>query len=233
MSKKIKFIPNSELCKSNMPAPISSKSLIPEWYKKIPYKINKKYLWVNPKGQTNLTVKSCIPVFDALTSGYIITTPADVYVTNDPAYPKFMWEVSWNIITGHSPLQMGDMPMPEGFSGGPYKWEVNWSIETPKGYSLLFTHPFYNFDLPFITLTGISDNDDHKMPVNLPFLLKDNFEGLIPKGTPIAQIIPIKRDNWNSEIKDYNKNASFDIDMIKSIVERSYKKTIWKKKNYD
>jgi hypothetical protein len=71
------------------------------------------------------------------------------------------------------------------------------------------------------------------MPVNLPFLLKDNFEGLIPKGTPIAQIIPIKRDNWNSEVKDYNKNASFDIDMIKSIVERSYKKTIWKKKNYD
>jgi hypothetical protein len=25
------------------------------------------------------------------------------------------------------------------------------------------------------------------------------FEGIIPKGTPIAQVIPFKRENWNME----------------------------------
>jgi hypothetical protein len=233
MAKKINFVPNSELAEKNIPHPTPSKKFIPEWYKNLQYKINKDYLWRTPKGQTNLTVKSCIPVFDAITAGYMITTPADIYVSKDPRYAKFMWEVSWDLVTGHHSSQLGDMVIPEGYEENPFKWEVEWSIETPRGYSLLFTHPFYRFDLPFITLTGITDNDDHKMPINLPFLLKNDFEGLIPKGTPIAQVIPIKREVWVSDIKEHNEYARFDVDMVKSIIERSYKKTVWKRKKYD
>jgi hypothetical protein len=29
-----------------------------------------------------------------------------------------------------------------------------------------------------------------------------SFEGMIPKGTPIAQVIPFKRENWAMEIGD-------------------------------
>jgi len=32
--------------------------------------------------------------------------------------------------------------------------------------------------------------------------MKNNFEGLIPKGTPVIQVIPFKRDNWKSNIYD-------------------------------
>ena len=36
---------------------------------------------------------------------------------------------------------------------------------------------------------------------NLPFFLKSGFEGIIPAGTPIYQILPYKREDWQS-VKD-------------------------------
>ena len=80
----------------------------------------------------------------------------------------------------------------------PWKWTVPWSIETPKGFSLLFTHPLNRMELPFVTMSGIVDTDEYECPVNLPFLIREGFMGVIPKGTPIAQVIPIKREKWSS-----------------------------------
>jgi predicted membrane-bound spermidine synthase len=54
---------------------------------------------------------------------------------------------------------------------------------------------------PFTILPGIVDTDTYTAPVNFPFVLNDiNFEGLIPAGTPIAQVIPIKRDEWQMSL---------------------------------
>jgi hypothetical protein len=79
------------------------------------------------------------------------------------------------------------------------KWTNPWLIKTPKGYSCIFTSPF-NRDAPFNIFDGVVDTDTYDMPVNFPFGLKDpDFEGLIPAGTPIAQVIPFKRTAWKSE----------------------------------
>jgi hypothetical protein len=45
--------------------------------------------------------------------------------------------------------------------------------------------------LPFSILPGIVDADHFKLSVQFPFLLQAGFEGVIPAGTPVAQIIPI------------------------------------------
>jgi hypothetical protein len=43
----------------------------------------------------------------------------------------------------------------------------------------------------------VVDTDTYTSPVNFPFTLNDpKFEGLIPAGTPIAQVIPFKREQW-------------------------------------
>jgi hypothetical protein len=56
-------------------------------------------------------------------------------------------------------------------------------------------------DLPFTILPGVVDTDRYTAPVNFPFLINDpNFEGLIPAGTPIAQVIPFKREPWEMSI---------------------------------
>jgi hypothetical protein len=54
----------------------------------------------------------------------------------------------------------------------------------------------------FTILPGIVDTDQYKAAVNFPFVLNeaDKFEGLIPAGTPMAQVIPFKRDSWKMEI---------------------------------
>ena len=234
MKKIIKFIPSDELTEKIIDPPISSKFVLPEWYKKLHFKNNKNNLWRNPDGTSNLTMKGCIPVFDVLTSGYTITLPCDIYVNNNPEYvSRFMWEVSWDAIGIHDKFQYGNMTIPDGFEEHPYKWNTKWNIKTPKGYSLLFFHPQYRFDLPFITLSGIVDTDKYDLPLNLPFLIKEGFEGMIPKGTPIAQIIPIKRDSWKSSITKFLPSQRYEIDRLKSIIERSYKKTIWSKKIYE
>ena len=75
-------------------------------------------------------------------------------------------------------------------------------IKTPPGYSVLFTHPMNWHYLPFYSLSGVVDTDTYTMPVLFPFMMKNNFEGIIPKGTPVIQIIPFKRDDWKSNIYD-------------------------------
>jgi hypothetical protein len=53
----------------------------------------------------------------------------------------------------------------------------------------------------FTILDGVVDTDKYTAPVNFPFVLNDwKFEGLIPAGTPVAQVIPFKRDSWEIEI---------------------------------
>jgi hypothetical protein len=51
-------------------------------------------------------------------------------------------------------------------------------------------------------MPGIVDTDTYNAAVNFPFVLNEpnKFEGLIPAGTPIAQVIPFKREFWEMSI---------------------------------
>jgi hypothetical protein len=70
----------------------------------------------------------------------------------------------------------------------------------PAGYSLLITHPFNRHDLPFVTLTGLVDADSYiDNFINFPAYWRDTaFSGVLPKGTPVAQCVPVKRDSWTA-----------------------------------
>ena len=78
------------------------------------------------------------------------------------------------------------------------KFSNFWAIETPPGYSLLVTHPVNRYDLPFTTLTGLVDTDLYKNDfINFPARWRDGgFNGVLPKGTPVAQCLPVKRELW-------------------------------------
>jgi hypothetical protein len=108
-----------------------------------------------------------------------------------------------------------------------------WSIKTPNGYSSLFTHPINRIDLPFYTLGGIVDTDKWGEAGNHPFVFKNGWEGIIPKGTPYAQIIPFKRDNWESIIKpELHGYHEKNIRKRDSILRGWYKKNAWSTKRY-
>ncbi len=212
--KKIIFT-NVDDFKDKDYSPKSSKDFLPDWYKK-----TKSYAEEN-----NLrgTIKKCMPVFDAMVSGYIITTYCDLYVSQIGGETKIESSLP-NVLETHSSDQF--LLYPNIKTESVPKLLNKWSIKTPKGYSVLICNPMHQDNI-FDILEGVVDTDNYSVPINLPFQLKNkDFQGLIPAGTPIAQIIPFKRDSWTHSFgnkKNVEKSLR-DLKKIKSLFFNSYKK---------
>jgi hypothetical protein len=203
---------------------------IPEWYIETPeYRDNGKRIWVN-----NLiphTVKKCMPVFDAITAGYILYTQADTQVHQQDGRPFYTYR-DQHAISFH-PIEQA--PLHPARNEAPYpKWNNPYAITTPPGYSVLFTQPMHRESV-FTIFEGIVDTDQYKAPVHLPFVLKDTkWEGIIPAGTPMAQVIPFKRESWahkigsDKERQEQEKNTN----KLSIMLFNSYKKQFWSKKEY-
>lgn len=178
--------------------PVPAKKIIPDWYKNIESYINGKKI-PNGEGASDATIKRCMPVFDALTAGYIIVSPVDIFVSKKE--DKFWYEwPSESPISFHPLDQASNHPLANGQDYP--KWINPWSIETPKGYSCLFVPPVHRKN-PFVIFEGVVDTDSYTNNVNFPFVMTDlEFEGLIPAGTPIAQVIPFKREEWTMRLGD-------------------------------
>jgi hypothetical protein len=197
--------------------PKPADKFIPSWYKNLESYVGAKK---EPLGneKTNATAKRCMPIFDAITGGYIITSYTDIWVKQTPQIPENMvvdentdlsefktqpfyrWP-SFDIIGFHPIVQVKGHPAKGEHNIALPKWINPWSIKTPPGYSTLFIQPLHREEI-FTILPGIVDTDKYDAPVNFPFVLNnaDKFEGLIPAGTPIAQVIPFKRDSWEMSI---------------------------------
>lgn len=232
-SKKIKFIALNEWSKNIAEPPIPSKKIIPQWYRKTSKTRNNEKFDLEDYN-TNLTMKACVPLMDSMLAGYTITLPADLLVKNSGGIPRFTWMIdSFVPIEMHVLYQVDGYPIPKGYNPVPFKFMGNWRLETPKGYSIWYTHPSHRFDLPFYTLTGFVDADKTPNPINFPFFLKDGFEGIIEKGTPIAQAIPVKRDSWSHEVLDPDINARWGTEKVRSMVKNYYRNNLWEKKKYN
>jgi hypothetical protein len=172
-----------------------------------------------------------MPVFDAMTAGYLITTHIDVYVSIKNNQQYFEWPSLEPV--GFHPIEQADKH-PDHNEHSYFKWHNPWSIKTPKGYSTLFVQPMHRESL-FTVLPGIVDTDTYTPPVNFSSVMKDpNFEGLIPKGTPIAQVIPFKREGWEMEIghkKEFEEQRNITRQIFTEFFDR-YKKMFWTPKEF-
>jgi hypothetical protein len=221
----------------SIPEPIPAVKKIPEWYKLIPRYTGKEK---KPKlnNDTDGTIKTCMPVLDAMTAGYLILSPADIYISKTSEETYYNW-ANHNAITFHSPNQIKGYPKSDVKLKGekPPKFTNPWIVKTPKGYSCLFVTPFHH-DLPFSILPGVVDTDTYFNAVNFPFIPDPNFEGLIPRGTPIAQVIPFKRESWEMSIDSVEESKELQKMFLKvrnTILSEyfdKYKKYYWAKKEY-
>jgi len=215
---------------------LPASEFIPEWYRQSPIKTPQTFseLSLTAQGATNSTYKRCTPFFDAMTSGYIAYLTADIEVIQRPNGTPFIANrTNRLIVSDHSEQQWIGLPEPSGYHRVVYKWHNQFSFNSPEGYSLLFTQPINRFDLPFLTVTGIVDVDKWDLQVHYPFFIRQDFHGIIEKGTPIVQIIPIKRENWERKFEPYEeKNTSSKLDKFYSTIKRSYKNNYWTKKEY-
>ena len=186
-----------------LPPPVPAVQGLPDWFKAMP-----QTAFNIVTQEENQTVKRCPPFIDAMTYGFLIPLPCDLKVANG----EFSWDLDLPVNNVNnftrSPVAFHDGGQ---VAGSPYhaddrlliKFNNFWSIKAPEGYSLLFTHPVNRPELPFTTLTGLVDSDLYTDNiVHFPAHWHDlAFEGVLPKGTPVAQCIPVKRESWAMKVE--------------------------------
>lgn len=213
--------------------PVSAKSLLPKWYKKTnSYMDNKKATRIiNNTHQTTATIKKCMPVYDAITAGYFILSWADIKIFNKDNVIHY--EIESPIVSDHNVRQASNHPNVDKQDDIVAKFMNPWSIQTPEGYSCLFVPPSHHSNIINI-MPAIVDTDTYNIEIHFPFTLTNRlFEGVIPKGTPLVQVIPFKRDMWEMEIKelpqeDYKKSY----DKLRKTNSNGYKNEFWEPKSY-
>jgi hypothetical protein len=198
---KVEFIATSKLDSIRMNRPIPASKSLPEWYAKQEAFVGGKKV-IQDSGVYNHTIKKCMPVFDVMSAGYIFQTICEYNVDKDGGNTNIQWSMDdFTAIESHSRGQWDALPIDEDLwcTDAAFKFINPWIMRTPKGYSTLFTMPHHQYDLPFYTFPAVVDTDKHPIAVNFPFLIKKDFEGIIPSGTPFIQAIPFKRDDWKAE----------------------------------
>jgi len=214
---------------------VSSKTLIPDWYKNA-NRFKNNQMMNYEHGGINSTFKLCTPFLESMMLGYMITLPTDILVEQKDGSSLITWNpLPYNPVEIRSYDAHDGVPVPAGHDLTNFVWKIPVAFKVPRGYSLLFTHPFNRFDLPFTTLNAVIDGG-YAVPVNgnVPFYLKNDFAGIIEKGTPIAQIVPFKIDNWKSKYLDGLAEEADDNNYLGSTkIFGWYKKNWWHKKYFE
>jgi hypothetical protein len=179
-----------------LPRPVPAREALPDWLKALAPRVPSAL-----HGREIRSVKQCPPFVDAMGHGFLVLLPCDVQVSHG----RFRWH--WDLpplATAHHPLSPLSFHAPEQLRGLPghdgqsaaLKFNSFWTIALEPGWSLFATHPVNRDELPFRTLTGLVDADRFTdAGINFPALwLRPDFEGVLPRGTPVAQCFAVSRE---------------------------------------
>jgi hypothetical protein len=180
--------------------------------------------------------KACPALLDTFTTGYMLVTPCDLEFYEKHGRTKVKVPVGFDDFVGERP-HMSGFVSPHGYSKDHFHWYANWAPELPEGYSSLYVPPINHFNLPWVTVGGIIDSDKVTSSGLIPFFLKEGFTGVVPAGTPYLQIIPFKREDWESEnifhsMQEIMKRTKETADTFRTAEGGVYKKKFWSRRKY-
>ena len=242
MNNVISFVANRyHLTKNSKSAPKTMMQSLPEWYRKADrfFKQPDGEHYVGEDGGKVPTWKACPAIFDIMGTGYCLNTPSDIEffindagvidcTISDPNCQDFIQKRT----------AMPQFVHPHGYHETHFAFWVDWNVVLPEGYSALYMSPANRFELPFVLTQGIVDNDNVNISGTFPFFVRDNFTGVIPAGTPFAQIIPFKREDWSSEILIEDPQVIYEKNINNSAKYRVpnggvYKSQVWEPRKYE
>jgi len=239
---KIKFIAEDEYFNKVLEWPSPASNFIPQWwkdfelYRYMPGNEDGKKLIVRD-GVSNATPRKCPPMLDAINSGYIVPLWSDVQIMSNSSdgLAYINWRVQKPVFEIHG-YQAEKIGTPPGYCKNVFKYCSGMYIETPPGYSILVVPPLGYRDLPIQVVPGIVDADQ-KNNINslFPCWIRSGLEDeIIEKGTPIAQIIPFKREDWKMEtghLKNGESIARIDASFGSNLINH-YMRNIRQHKSY-
>jgi hypothetical protein len=211
-------------------------------------------------GMDNASIQRCQPIIDSMTLGYTIRTHAEIYIEskdNESAHlNEEVCPAPSVITTATYPRRITDSPN-SGASFHPFgqamehpyskkqeqhllKIFTPWIVKTAPGYSVIFHSPLNDQNEYFDVVPGVMDSDRFFPKLNFMIALKDkNFNGIIPVGTPLVQVVPFKRENWEMVIEHTKegmervKEGKGKIDAtLASVFHLPYRKLFWSKKEF-
>lgn len=186
-----------------LPKPVAAGRALPDWLRDMPGEVAAPTLG----GEAVRTLKHCPPLIDALSLGVLIPLAADLQFAGGEVSWDWAPPVMEDALIARAPV---GVHVPEQAAGAPLRMAAGvvlkfmnfWTLEAPQGWSLLFTHPLNREDLPFRTLSGVVDCDLFRDGyVHFPALWVDpEFQGVLPAGTPVAQVIALPRGDAGLEV---------------------------------
>ena len=150
-------------------------------------------------------------------------------------FPELMLDNIPLALENHSWDQVGEACDLKKFKLGKVlmKFVNPWTIKTPPGYSVQIKNPSSNWEYDIQLIEGVIDTDEYYAAINLPFVWTGKVTGdfIVPQGTPLAQVIPFKRDNYILEVAEVDLEARHKVEKRLStrLVDR-YKSMFWHKR---
>lgn len=238
----IKFYPFSQDTINLGVEPTPAIKHTPSWYKRQPSYSGDEDSFLK-HGFSSSTIKRCMPLFDGMSAGYILYVPSDIYVDTTMDDEKIQWSVPETVkfmrkdlISTHGHEQVSDYPIDkEKYHKQVFRIMPFWAVGTDDGYSCLFTQPMHQDPVPFKIFSAIIDTDKFLSDGHLSMLIEKGFKGIIPKGTPLAQVIPFKRESYSMEIVDLQASAkklSEQRISVRSTFKNFYRTKLRSKKEY-
>lgn len=235
---KIIFHSNKHYNKESS-VPVPARKILPDWWNESDTFVKdwdgKPVANWDGKGKM-FSFKACPAMLDTFQTGYLLVTPCDLEFYEKNGKIKVKIPLGFDDFVGERPPMQG-FSTPMGCSPSHFHWYANWAPELPEGYSSLYVPPINHFELPWITVGGIIDSDKVTNSGLIPFFLKEGFTGIVPAGTPYLQVIPFKREDWESETifhspQDIMKKTYETAQTFRTPEGGVYKKLFWSKRKY-
>lgn len=218
--------------------PKPAHKVLPDWYKNLG---GNRKIEISKEEITIPSVRTCMPFLEAMSIGWVLELSADVEFRYDgdtwqteTGFPKPLITRqatgARDVDSVSKSFPLRDFPQ--------FKFNTYWTPIVDDGYSVLYTSPLNRFDERFEPFSGIVDNDKHPRNVNIPFIWTGGeFEGTISEGTPIAQVIPFKRNAVISEanvreISESEKEQKQGFYEMRKNNRSYYRESIWEPKEY-
>jgi hypothetical protein len=189
-----------------LPKPVPARQALPDWLRTMP-----RRAFSDVHGEEVRTVKQCPPFVDAMSQGFIIPLPCDVTV--DAGRLSWHWDIPPLAAGHHAPAQVEGTPFAQQ-DQVIVKFNSFWTIELEAGWSLFATHPINRADLPFRLISGLVDADRfHDVGILFPAVWLDaGFSGVLPRGMPVAQCIPVSRQAMTCDYATFDAAETRDYD---------------------
>ena len=205
-----------------LPPPIPAAQGVPDWLKSMPASA-----FSSISLRDDDTVKRCPPFIDAMTCGFLIPLFCDLKVDDDGITWDNEIPAGGTLEFPRSPIGFHDSGQVSGtplFEPGRFmiKFHNLWTIEAPEGYAVLFMHPLNRFELPFTTFSGLVNCDVYTDNwVHFPaYWHNTSFRGVVPRGTPVAQCVPVKRESWMAQKSSFTDEEVREVHAFRSELSR-------------